>query len=359
MKVFSQYGGAMADWPEVSEVEGVGRALADLQARCSMVVATNAVNSDAGQIKKALQRVGLDTYFQTIYTSQALHGARKPELRFFRQIEQSLGRPGSSILMIGDDYAVDVLGAKAAGWRAIWYNPLHKAATGLTPLQDAEFYAMDQLAAAVARPPLPDYATCMAWLVGRGTPYNILAHVQLVAAVAYQLAVWLSAAGVPVDPVLAHRGGMLHDLAKIDSLPKAGNRSVSGNRPDMDHARMAHDLLLQLEQPELAEIAGRHMPYTRRDDPRRPQTWEQRIVHYADKLSEGTQFVPIEERLQALKQRYPGASDDLEKSWPFLQALQAQICGQLQLSVPELYARLRKELGIFKKVQGPGGSTSE
>lgn len=341
MKVFPDSTGPMSDWPEVAEVDGVVEALEALLNRYPMVVATNAADSNVEQVWKALRRVGLGEYFRAVFTMHEL-GAKKPEPAFFNHLESILTVPARQAVMVGDDFRVDVSGAKSVGWRAIWYNPGWQTAPGLLPLHDAEIHDMRELPEALARLTLPDYATCLAWLLERGTPYNILAHIHLVAAAAYQLAIWLGAAGEQVDPVLTHRGAMLHDLAKIDSIHLNKERGESG-----DHAAMAHDLLMKRGQPELAEIANRHMPYSHPDDPRRPITWEQRLVHYADKLAEGSRLVSIEERLQALKQRYPQYAGEMVESWPVLSALQQEICRLLHVTPEQLILRLREALGGF------------
>lgn len=340
MKVFPQFQGPMAAWPQVEAEAGIREALEALRERHVLAVATNAADSGAPQVWQALNRVGLDEFFQAVFTSRELGGAHKPSPAFFRQIESVLDEPPHRLVMIGDDYRADILGAKLAGWRAVWYNPSGQAAVGLLPLHDAEVHDLSALPDTIRRLNLPDYPTCMAWLTGRGTPYNILAHVQHVAAAAYQLAVWLAAKGEPVNPVLAHRGGLLHDLAKYESiiLLKNGERNS-------DHARMARDLLLDMGQPELAEIADRHMPYTDPADERRPITWEQRLVHYADKLAEGKRLVPIEERMRILAERYPQAAESLEKSLPVLSALQQEICDRLGVTPPEMFENLQIALG--------------
>jgi putative hydrolase of the HAD superfamily len=47
-------------------------------------------------------------------------GFPKPDRRFFQAIEQSLGLPPEHLLLVGDDWTNDILGARAAGWRAMW-----------------------------------------------------------------------------------------------------------------------------------------------------------------------------------------------------------------------------------------------
>jgi phosphoglycolate phosphatase-like HAD superfamily hydrolase len=341
MKVFPQYAGPMCDWPEAAAVDGVVEALERLLHHYPMVVATNATDSGAEQVWKSLHRVGLGEYFRAVFTTRELE-AKKPEPAFFNHLESILALPAHQMVMVGDDFRVDVTGAKSVGWQAIWYNPDRQPATGLLPLHDAEVQDMRALPDAIQRLSLPDYSTCLAWLLERGTPYNILAHIHLVAAAAYQLSVWLGAAGAKVDPILTHRGAMLHDLAKIDSIRQNKERGHDG-----DHAAMAFDLLMERGQPELAEIANRHMPYSNPDDPRRPITWEQRLVHYADKLAEGSRLVSIDERLQALKQRYPQFAGQMMESWPVLGELQQEICGLLNVTPVQLIARLRSALGEF------------
>jgi len=59
MTVDPRFSGAMGDWPEVTAVPGVQTALAALQGRFRLAVASNAVDSNAIQVHAALERVGL------------------------------------------------------------------------------------------------------------------------------------------------------------------------------------------------------------------------------------------------------------------------------------------------------------
>jgi putative hydrolase of the HAD superfamily len=341
MKVFPQYSGPMSEWPEAAAEDGAETVLEDLNQTHPMFVATNATDSDAEQVWKALERVKISQYFRAVFTSKALGGSRKPETSFFEQIARTISRPPHEFIMVGDAFTVDITGAKAAGWKAVWYNPNGSTAPGLLPLHDVEIVHLRQLPAALQKRALPDYNTSLAWLIERGTPFNILAHVQLVAAAAYQLAVWLRAAGEHIDPVLTHRGGLLHDLAKMDSIRLKNEHGAA-----VDHAAMARDLLLERAQPKLAEIADRHMLFQDADDPHQPRTWEQKLVHYADKLAEGARLVGLEERIQFLQTRYPHVAEAIKASQPNIVQMQGEICERLRLSPDELIARLRKATGI-------------
>jgi putative hydrolase of the HAD superfamily len=341
MKVFPQYAGAMFDWPEVEAVAGAEKALQYFLGRSQMVVATNAGDSGAPQVQQALERVGLSIYFRAVFTSSEL-GSRKPETLFYRQIESVLARPPHEMVMIGDNYSVDMLGAKAAGWRAAWYNPAGETAPGSLPLHDIEVESLEDLPQALCQRRLPDYQVCLTWLNSRGTPLNLLTHIQLVASVAYTLAVWLRWKGEAVDPILAHRGGLLHDLAKFDSIQNRRN----GTAEKEDHAAAGAAMLLAYGQPELAEIALRHMPHEHADDPRRPLTWEQKLVHFADKLAEGARLVSLDERFLALKRRYPQYASQMDASRPHLDELEQQICARLETSPRGLLEELRRQTGM-------------
>ncbi len=213
MKVFPQFTGPMHAWPEVAVVPGAPETLLQLRDHYNLVVATNAAKSSSHQVRQALERVGMGAFFSAVFTFSETD-ARKPDAAFFQAIQASLGLQPAQLCKVGDSYQVDVLGAWRAGWLSAWYNPSHAAAPGLVPLQDMEIDQLALLPAALAAQDYPGYAACLVMLQQQSLSFNILAHVHAVAAAAYQLALWLRAARQPVDPLLAHRGGLLHDLAK-------------------------------------------------------------------------------------------------------------------------------------------------
>jgi putative hydrolase of the HAD superfamily len=47
-------------------------------------------------------------------------GYPKPDRRFFTAIESQLGLEPEELLLVGDDWTSDILGARAAGWQALW-----------------------------------------------------------------------------------------------------------------------------------------------------------------------------------------------------------------------------------------------
>lgn len=332
---FPQFSGQMVTWPEVAAVEGADQTLAALQSTFRLAVGTNAYESrsHARPVRQALARVGLERHFKAVFTAADL-GSLKPDPAFFHGIEGILGCTPAQAAMVGDSYQDDVMGAHQAGWTAIWFNPGRAAAPGLLPLFDLEISHLADLPLALARAPLPSYEECLAWLLGQPTSANLLAHVQGVASVAYQLAVWLRAAGQPVDALLAHRGGLLHDLAKIKSMQRAPENRLS-------HGEWGARLLEDRGQPVLAEIARRHQLFSLLTPQTCPQTWEQKLVYFADKLVEGGRVASINERIAALRQRYPHDDQNITRTTPALLALRDEICSAAGLPPDELISRLR------------------
>ncbi len=331
MRVFPEFSGAMADWPRVAAVEGAAEALAALDGRYTLLVGTNAVDSSAEQIRAALDRVGIGHYFQSVFSFKEL-GARKPETGFYQAIERITGQPTALMVMVGDDYRADISGAWSARWRPVWLNPGGKAAPALLPLQAAEIRSMSELPRALEGLDLPGVDQCAAWLVQAGASAALLGHVQAVAGAAYQMAVWLRGAGQAVDPLLAHRGGLLHDLGKL--AKEAGSERL-------DHGQRAEQMLAARGQAALAVIARRHL-MNRLVEEDAPQTWEEKLVYFADKIVEGSRVVDFEERLEALRRRYPQYAGEFEKTAPAVTALRAELCERFGFEPGELTGQLRK-----------------
>lgn len=335
MENFPQYSGRMVDWPETAPVEGIAAALETLKPRYRLLMATNALDSDASQVRAALSRVGLDGYFEVVFTGHEISG-RKPDLGFFRSIERLTGERPENLVMVGDSYQNDILGARQAGWFALWYNPLFRPAPALFPLQNGDIYRMETLPSCLLSLDLPSPQDCFNWILQEGGSHNLWLHIQSVASIAYQLALWLRAAGQEVDPLLTHRGGLLHDLAKI-----------SANKPEnspLNHGELAARLLEARHQPVLAKIVHRHLLYCLLDEVDRPSTWEQKLVHYADKIAEGARLVTLEQRIAALQQRYESEREYIQNCLPSLRVLQDEICQALAVSPETLHTRLAKSL---------------
>lgn len=338
MRTFPEYSGVMANWPKVQAVAGIPLTLAALRPEYRLVVGSNAIDSNAIQVHQALERVDAGQYFEAIFTFHELQ-AKKPDLAFFKALELRCSTQPDRTIMIGDDWQADCLGAHLAGWRSIWYNPGHLTCPGHIPLHDIEISHMEQLPQALASPPLPGWETCLSWLLAAGAPHNLLLHVQTVAAIGYQLALWMRSAGHPVDPILVHRGGLLHDISKVEA--REAHRQ---GKTDSDHNQLGAQRLLNLKQPVLAEITRRHQLNTILEEQTAPRTTEEILVYFADKLANGSQLVTPEERVAILAHRYPEFSTEIQTALRPLLQLQSELCEKMKLSETELIPRIKKAL---------------
>lgn len=93
-------------------------------------------NNDAGHQRRKLTTVGLDGLFDAVVISGAV-GFAKPDARIFALACSLLDVAPADAVHVGDNPEADVLGAHAAGLRAVWLN------RGLprAPLVDVEVIA--------------------------------------------------------------------------------------------------------------------------------------------------------------------------------------------------------------------------
>ncbi len=81
-----------------------------------------AVSNSEGHLAHLLAEIGLAPLFHAVIDSTAV-GVAKPDPRIFAITLEALGEPTPSIAVhVGDSWAADVEGARAAGWQAIWYR---------------------------------------------------------------------------------------------------------------------------------------------------------------------------------------------------------------------------------------------
>jgi putative hydrolase of the HAD superfamily len=112
----------MVEWETVEVIEGIADVLAYLNSSGRRIVlATSAAISDEAQIRGALARGGLDTYFSNIYCFKNTNLPKGAE--FYRHILNDLHISVSDALMVGDGFEKDVQAANAVGIFAVWFNP--------------------------------------------------------------------------------------------------------------------------------------------------------------------------------------------------------------------------------------------
>lgn len=72
-----------------------------------------------------LNKSKLDVYFDQIITSEQI-GVKKPDARIFNYALTSTNANSSESLMLGDDFPVDILGAKKIGMDQVFFNPFRE-----------------------------------------------------------------------------------------------------------------------------------------------------------------------------------------------------------------------------------------
>jgi len=264
----------------------------------------------------------LDRYFSLVATAHDL-GVAKPDPAFFHAILKQLSLTPAEAAMVGDSYEADIAGAKSAGLRAIWFNPAGTRCPLVHPVHNAEIRALQDLSGVLGGPFLPDITEALQILRNHAVPENIVRHSLAVAAVAHHLAGLLRAQGISVDPLLVHRGGLLHDLDKVASKTPA------------EHGAKAGTNLRRLGWPDLAGIAEHHVVGAQ------PETWEEKVVHYADKIVEEDEVVGLVERVTALSCRYASDGDRIAGALPQLLALEDEIMRDLHASRGAIMAELQ------------------
>lgn len=76
-----------------------------------------------------VRRLGLADYFSFILCAEEL-GVGKPDPKPFQEALSRSGMQAAQAVHIGDHPGDDIAGARAAGWRAVWFNPEDKAWAG-------------------------------------------------------------------------------------------------------------------------------------------------------------------------------------------------------------------------------------
>ena len=206
------------------------------------------------------------------------------------------------------------------GWRTVWFNLAGEISPDFVPVHDGDVRSLDTLSQIPALVKKPSLAQCRRWLDEWDVPEHVREHSRLVAWSAYALGVMLQNRGLALDPVLAHRGGLLHDLDKIETL-----------EGEIDHGEAAADFLVGQGCHHLADTVRGHVLHMALRSEADDRSWETKLVFFCDKLVEGVALVPFDERLQALKVRYPRFRPVMERAEPYVWGLSDQICSLLSI----------------------------
>ena len=106
-------------------VEGAAGLLEAVHRRARIGIVSN--NLLAEQREK-LRHCGLDRFVDVLTVSEEA-GVSKPDPKIFNLALERLGCRPANAVMVGDSWAADIVGAQAAGIRAIWLATGHTGAT--------------------------------------------------------------------------------------------------------------------------------------------------------------------------------------------------------------------------------------
>ncbi|MFW6157801.1 MAG: HAD family hydrolase [Planctomycetota bacterium] len=134
----------VARYPKLdAAVDGARQTVERLAGRFRLGVVSNGFPDV--QYKK-LEALGIRHRFECTVLSQEV-GVQKPDRRIFDHAVDRLATPAGRCAYVGDDFELDVVGAKAAGMRAIWFNPAAEQAPHEQVRPEAEIRGMRDLAA--------------------------------------------------------------------------------------------------------------------------------------------------------------------------------------------------------------------
>ncbi|MEN6427811.1 MAG: HD domain-containing protein [Phycisphaerales bacterium] len=165
--------------------------------------------------------------------------------------------------------------------------------------------------------PLPSRDECLELLRACHVPVHIVKHSKAVAKLGVFLARRLEENEIPVNVDLVERASLLHDIFRVCEFPledfsrfeqlvteedKARWRKLKEQHGGVQHEDAACAYLKDA-YPILAQTIRKHR-YSAIVDPQdMPQTWEEKLVYYADKRAMHDTIVPLQERLDEAHKR--------------------------------------------------------
>jgi uncharacterized protein len=165
---------------------------------------------------------------------------------------------------------------------------------------------------------LPTRQQCFELMEEFHVPAHIKDHSLAVAKLGVFLARKLRAKSVAVNVDLVDRACLLHDILRVldfyepdhDQFQQAVTdqheaswRQLRDRHKSTCHEDAAYELLRQ-RYPALAVTVRRHKYTALLDEKEKPETWEEKLVYYADKRVMRDKIVPLRDRLEEAHQRH-------------------------------------------------------
>lgn len=104
-------------------VAGAARLLQLVKGHARVAIVSNNLLEEQ---QDKLRHCGLEPYVDALVVSEEA-GMSKPDPAIFAIALERLGCAAADAVMVGDSWAADVIGAHAAGIRAVWFNPRARA----------------------------------------------------------------------------------------------------------------------------------------------------------------------------------------------------------------------------------------
>ena len=160
----------------------------------------------------------------------------------------------------------------------------------------------------------PDEEKCLQILKKHEVPQNIVDHSLKVKEVAINIAESLSKAGEDIDQNLVLSSALLHDIAKYKCLDK-----------DKHHVGEGARILKEEGFEKIAKIVSKHGLTAVFE--KKFQSWEEKVIYYADKRVKEDKVVSLEERIEDLKERYLNFREEIKKAEPLIKNLEEDFIG--------------------------------
>ena len=121
-------GNAFRDYGKIIDGATMEGLLEKLSTKTTLGIITNGPSEHQRDKVRAL---GLERWIpmERIWISGDL-GIGKPHKEIFAAAQDKLGLKPEEICFVGDAYGHDILGARGAGWKAVWFNHRGRQATG-------------------------------------------------------------------------------------------------------------------------------------------------------------------------------------------------------------------------------------
>jgi putative hydrolase of the HAD superfamily len=125
-------------------IAGAAALLAAVKQRARVgIVSNNLLDEQRGKLRQC----ALDEYVDVLVVSEEA-GMSKPDPRIFQIALDRLECRPADVVMVGDSWSADVVGARAAGIRAIWFNP-DRSPSPEPAASVEELYALEPVADAL------------------------------------------------------------------------------------------------------------------------------------------------------------------------------------------------------------------